>query len=148
MPRKNARDIAMGHHIGILGGGAWGTALAQAARRAGCGVTLWAYEFETVAEINDHHTNRVYLPGVTIDAAIRATAKAEEVARADIILLVTPARHVRIVAEEIAPRLAPGQPVVVCTKGLEEDTGNLMSEVVGSALPGAAVAVLLSLIHI
>lgn len=134
--------MAAAQNIGILGGGAWGTALAQTVRRAGRDVTLWAYEFETVAEINDHHTNRVYLPGVTIDPAVKATARAQDLAKADILLLVAPAQFVRMVAQEIAPHLAPGTPVVVCTKGFEEDTGKLMSEVVRSVLPTAAVAVL------
>ena len=70
--------------VGILGGGAWGTALAQSARRAGRDVTLWAHEVETVSEINSHHANRVYLPGVALDPAIKATAKAKEAADADL----------------------------------------------------------------
>jgi glycerol-3-phosphate dehydrogenase (NAD(P)+) len=129
-------------HVGILGGGAWGTALAQSARRSGRDVTLWAYEFETVSEINAHHTNRVYLPGVTIDPAIRATAKAKDLAGADLLLLVAPSQFVRMVAQEISPDFDSGKPVVICTKGFEEDSGSFMSEVVASVLPNAKVAVL------
>ncbi len=76
--------------VGILGGGAWGTALAQSVRRAGRDVLLWAYEFETVSEINSQHANRVYLPGVALDPAIRATARAKDLAGTDLILLVAP----------------------------------------------------------
>jgi glycerol-3-phosphate dehydrogenase (NAD(P)+) len=129
-------------HVGILGGGAWGTALAQSARRAGRDVTLWAYEFETVSELNSHHTNRVYLPGVSIDTAIKATAKAKDLAGTDVLLLVAPSQFVRMVAQEIAPHFSAGKPVVICTKGFEEDTGNLMTEVVRSVLPKAELAVL------
>jgi glycerol-3-phosphate dehydrogenase (NAD(P)+) len=128
--------------VGILGGGAWGTALAQSLRKAGRSVTLWAYEFETVSEINSHHTNRVYLPGVVLDPAIKATAKAKDLADADVLLLVAPSQFVRMAASEVAPHFAAGKPVVICTKGFEEDTGDLMSEVVGSVLPEAKLAVL------
>jgi len=106
--------------VGILGGGAWGTALAQSARRAGRDITLWAYEFETVSEINSHLTNRVYLPGVALDPAIKATAKAKVVADADLILLVVPSQFLRAVAKEIAPHFEAGKPVVICAKGFEE----------------------------
>jgi glycerol-3-phosphate dehydrogenase (NAD(P)+) len=128
--------------VGILGGGAWGTALAQTMHRAGRDVILWAYEFETVYEINAHHTNRVYLPSVTLDPAIKATAKAGDLAGADVLLLVAPSQFVRMVAAEVAPHSGSGKPVVICTKGFEEDTGGLMSEVVGQVLPQAQLAVL------
>jgi glycerol-3-phosphate dehydrogenase (NAD(P)+) len=128
--------------VGILGGGAWGTALAQAMHRAGRDVILWAYEFETVDEINAHHTNRVYLPGVVLDPSIKATAKAGGLAGADVLLLVAPSQFVRTVGQEIAPYCAAGKPVVICTKGFEEDTGGLMSEVAGKVLPEAQLGVL------
>ena len=128
--------------VSVLGGGAWGTALAQSLRRAGRDVTLWAYEFETVDEINAHHTNRVYLPGVTLDPGIKATTKTADSAQADALLLVAPSKFIRAAARELAPYLAPGTPVVICTKGFEEDTGALMSEAVGQELPQARLAVL------
>jgi glycerol-3-phosphate dehydrogenase (NAD(P)+) len=128
--------------VGILGGGAWGTALAQTMHRAGLDVILWAYEFETVDEINAHHTNRVYLPGVVLDPAIKATAKAGDLSGADVLLLVAPSQFVRAVAREIVPHSVAGKPVVICTKGFEEDTGGLMTEVVGEVLPEAQLAVL------
>ncbi len=128
--------------VGILGGGAWGTALAQSARRAGRDVTLWAYEFETVSEINSHHANRVYLPGVALDPAIKATAKAKDFADADLILFVVPSQFLRAVANELAPHVGAGKPVVICAKGFEENTGEFMSEVVKEVLSQAEVAVL------
>ncbi len=128
--------------VGVLGGGAWGTALAQSARRAGRDVMLWAHEAETVSEINARHTNSVYLPGVALDPAIKATTDAIELAAADLLLLVVPSQFLRSVAREIAPHFAAGTPVVICAKGVEESSGELMSEVVKEVLPGAEIAVL------
>ncbi len=127
--------------IGIAGAGAWGTALAVAARRAGRDVTLWAYERETVEEINHEHANHIYLPGVTLDRAIRATAKVPEVAAADLILMVVPSQFFRSVAMEFAPHIG-GKPVIICTKGLEEETGKLMSDILAEEMPGAVPGVL------
>lgn len=128
--------------IGVLGGGAWGTALAQSARRAGRDVMLWAYEGETVSEINARHTNSVYLPGVALDPAIKATANAKELAAADLLLLVVPSQFLRSVVREIAPHFEARKPVVICAKGVEENTDALMSGVVKEVLPEADVAVL------
>lgn len=128
--------------IGIVGGGAWGTALAQSAATAGRKPVLWAYEYETISDINDHHQNRTYLPGVTLDRAVRATGKLREVAAADALLMVAPAQHVRSVAAELAPHVPQGRPVVICAKGIEQQTGQLMADVLAEALPQAAVAVL------
>ncbi|MGO8952821.1 MAG: NAD(P)H-dependent glycerol-3-phosphate dehydrogenase [Rhodomicrobium sp.] len=138
-PAPAHRDF---RRVGILGGGAWGTALAQTMRHAGHDVILWAYEFETVDEINSHHNNRVYLPGVALDPAIKATAKAKDLAGTDVLLLVAPSQFVRMAALEIAPHFDAGKPVVICTKGFEEDTSHLMSEVVSQVLPQAKLAVL------
>ena len=128
--------------VGILGAGAWGTALAQSVRRAGRDVTLWAYEAETAAGINAHHTNQVYLPGVALDPATRATVNARDIARTDLILLVVPSQFLRAIAKEIAPHVEAGKPVVICAKGFEEDSGAFMSGIVKEVLPGAQVAVL------
>jgi glycerol-3-phosphate dehydrogenase (NAD(P)+) len=128
--------------IGILGGGAWGTALAQTMRRAGRDVTLWAYEFETVSEINAHHTNRVYLPGAVLDPAIKATAKAQDLAGSDAFLLVAPSQYMRMAVQEIVPHFSGTKPVVICTKGFEENTGEFMTAVVKEILPEARLAVL------
>lgn len=128
--------------IGIVGGGAWGTALAQVARRSGHEVLVWAYEPETIAAINEAHENRIYLPGVQLDAGVRATAELSDIAHQDMVLMVAPAQFVRAAAAELAPHLPAGRPVVICAKGIEQGTGKLMSQVLAEALPQARLAVL------
>jgi glycerol-3-phosphate dehydrogenase (NAD(P)+) len=129
-------------HIGIVGGGAWGTALATAVRRAGCAATLWAREAEVVAAVNGRHENTDFLPGIALDPEIRATAELGEAADADAVLLVAPAQHTREMTRDLAATLEPGTPLVICTKGIEGESGALMSEVVAETLPGAPLAVL------
>lgn len=129
--------------IGILGGGAWGTALALTARRAGRSVTLWAHEAEVVAAINRDHDNPRFLPGIPLDPGIRATAELGEIAvSADALLLVAPAQHLRALAVTLRHHLPAGLPVVICSKGIEEKSGALLSEVIAVALPEAPLAVL------
>jgi glycerol-3-phosphate dehydrogenase (NAD(P)+) len=128
--------------IGIIGAGAWGTALAAAARRAGREVCLWAYEPEVATAINRTHENALYLPGVALDAAIRATSELAEAAAADALLLAMPAQRVRGLCAALAPSLGHRPPVVICAKGIEQKSGALMTEVVADALPGLPFAVL------
>jgi glycerol-3-phosphate dehydrogenase (NAD(P)+) len=128
--------------VGIVGGGAWGTALAVSARRAGRDVILWAYEPETVAEINTTHRNALYLPGVALDPAIKATAKVSQVAACDVLLMVTPAQELRAVGGELQPHMRPDQPLVIGAKGIEQSTGQLLSQVVAEVLPQVRTAVL------
>ena len=128
--------------VGIVGGGAWGTALAQTARLAGREVLLWALEADVVAEINSRHANTPFLPGVPLDPALRATVTLAEVAVCDAVLMVVPAQHVRTIAGQLTPYLSRGKPVVMCAKGLEQSTGKLMGEVMAEALPAATQAVL------
>jgi glycerol-3-phosphate dehydrogenase (NAD(P)+) len=128
--------------VGIIGGGAWGTALAQTMRTAGREALLWAREAEVVNGINAAHTNELFLPGVALDPGLVATGDLAELARADALLMVAPAQHVRAVSREIAPHLARGKPLVLCAKGLEQATGKLLGEVVAEALPQATLAVL------
>jgi glycerol-3-phosphate dehydrogenase (NAD(P)+) len=127
---------------GIIGAGAWGTALAVTSRRAGRDVLIWAYEPETLAGINQNHRNETYLPGVKLDRAIEATARLNEVASCDLLLMATPAQHVRKIAGEIAPYLKPEQPLVLCSKGIEQTTGKLISQVVEEVVPKPQIAVL------
>ena len=128
--------------VGIVGAGAWGTALAVTSRRAGRDVLIWAYEPETLAGINQNHRNETYLPGVKLDRAIEATARLNEVANCDLLLMATPAQHVRKIAGEIAPYLKPEQPLVLCSKGIEQTTGKLISQVVEEVVPRPQIAVL------
>jgi glycerol-3-phosphate dehydrogenase (NAD(P)+) len=128
--------------IGVIGGGAWGTALAVTARRAGRDVVLWAREAEVVAAINERHENPLFLPGVAIDAAVTATDDLAAAVAADAVLLVVPAQHLRASVGAVAPSLRPATPVVICAKGVEETSGALMSEIVAAALPDAGLAIL------
>jgi glycerol-3-phosphate dehydrogenase (NAD(P)+) len=128
--------------VGVVGGGAWGTALAQTLRLAGRDVVLWARETDTVEEINARHVNTLFLPGVGLDPKLRATTKLADIAAQDVVLMVAPAQHVRAVSTELAPRLRPGQPFVVCAKGIERETGKLMGEVVAEVVPNATRAAL------
>lgn len=128
--------------IGVIGGGAWGTALAQTLAAAGRDVVLWAREEETVADINTRHVNRAFLPGVALDNRLRATTTLKDVAATDAILLVAPAQHVRSVTKELAVSAGPGHPLVVCAKGIEQATGKLMGEILAETVPDMALAVL------
>lgn len=128
--------------IGIVGAGAWGTALAQVARQSGRAALIWAYEPETAAAINEAHENPRYLPGLRLDPAIRATRSLADVAACDALLMVAPAQHVRTVAAQLRPHLPAGRPVVLCAKGIEQASGLLLSEVLADVLPQATAAVL------
>lgn len=128
--------------VGIIGGGAWGTALALVAGRAGRRPLLWAREAEVVQSINGSRANPIFLPGLALDPAFRATGDLAEAARCDTLLLAAPAQHLRDVARAMAAHLKPGAPVVICAKGIEEGSGALLSEVVAATLPGAPSAAL------
>ena len=128
--------------IGVIGGGAWGTALAMLARRNGAEVCVWAREAEVVEAINREHRNPLFLPGVELDPAIRASAEVGEAARADAVLLAVPAQHTRAVSEVLAPSLGAGVPAVLCAKGFEQTSGRLMSEIAAETMPEAVLAVL------
>jgi glycerol-3-phosphate dehydrogenase (NAD(P)+) len=128
--------------VGVVGGGAWGTALAQTVCRAGRQTLIWAREPEVVAEIAEQHSNAAFLPGVALDPALGASADLGQVARCEVVLMVAPAQHVRTVGAALAPHLRPGTPVVVCAKGLEQATGKLLADVLAEALPQAAPAIL------
>ncbi|HEY4344842.1 MAG TPA: NAD(P)H-dependent glycerol-3-phosphate dehydrogenase [Parvibaculum sp.] len=133
-------------HIGVIGGGAWGTALAQVCARAGAGksrrVTLWARENEVVEAVNTRHENAAFLPGITLDPAICATNELGDLAHADVLLMVTPAQHMRAVCASLVPALKSGTPVLLCAKGVEQGTHKLLTDVLGEALPAAIPAVL------
>src|SRR5208282_6017378 len=105
-------------NFGIIGGGAWGTALAQVLRRAGREVVLWARETEVVDAINRARENPLFLPGIKLEAGITATGSlADAAAAADAILLVPPAQHLRAISRDLAPFLAKNTPIVICAKG-------------------------------
>ena len=127
--------------IGIIGAGAWGTALALIVHRANHRAILWAHETDTVAAIRERRENP-FLPGVTLDPAITATNDMKEAAAVDAILLVPPAQHLRAVAAALAPHVKNDPPVVICAKGIESKTGALMSEALAASIPRARAGVL------
>lgn len=130
-------------HIGILGGGAWGTALAQVARRGGREVRLWCRSRETAAAIDSRCENPRYLPGQRLEPGIAAGTELAEVAGwAEALLLVVPAQTLRATAGALRPLLTKPTPLVICCKGLERGSGLLPSEVLAEALPGHPLAVL------
>lgn len=128
--------------IGIVGGGAWGTALAQVACRAGRRATLWAREPEVVAEINADHRNTPFLPGIALDPGIEAVPTLEALADSDVVLMVTPAQVLRSLGEHLSRVIRPAAPVLVCAKGIEAGSGLLMSEVAVHAMPDHTLGVL------
>lgn len=139
---RGTGDNVKFERIGVAGGGAWGTALAQAACIAGRDVTLWARDLATVMGINQWHGNPTYLQGVMLDPALQATDDLALVAECDGLLLAVPAQHIRTLAERLRPHVRENQPVIVCAKGVEKDTGLLMGEVVAEVLPAVCVATL------
>jgi glycerol-3-phosphate dehydrogenase (NAD(P)+) len=128
--------------IAVVGGGAWGTALAQTLRLAGRDVILWARSEAVVSEITRLHTNTLYLPNVILDCGLRATSDLSLVANAEVILLVTPAQEARRIGGLLAPHVMPGTPIVVCSKGLEQASGQTLVQVLSDVLPRARTAVL------
>ena len=128
--------------IGVIGAGAWGTALALAVRRAGNETVLYAREPEIVTAIQDIHENPVFLPGVPINSEIHATGDLGRAAKADILLLVAPAQHLRATCQALAPHTKPATPLIICAKGIEEKSSALMSEILAETLPDMPCAVL------
>ncbi|HXG80625.1 MAG TPA: NAD(P)H-dependent glycerol-3-phosphate dehydrogenase [Sphingomicrobium sp.] len=125
--------------LAVVGGGAWGTALAQVAATGGRETLLWALEDDVVTAINESHENPVYLKGLKLDPAIRATGNFGELAQADAWLVVTPAQHMRSVLERAS---TAGKPLILCSKGIEERTGKLLHDVAHEVCPESPVAVL------
>lgn len=125
--------------VGVIGGGAWGTALAEIAAEAGWPTLLWARESEVVDQINRDHRNGVFLPGIGLNDRLRATAEIAALGACTVLIVATPAQHMRAVLGALP---AVAVPLVLCAKGIEAETFMLMSEVAAAVQPGAPVAVL------
>ena len=130
---------AQGERIGIIGAGAWGTALAQALAAETTPVTLWARETALVAEINTDHRNSLFLPGAALSPHIHATADLADFAGLSLLLAVTPAQHLARVLAQLPDHAGD---LVLCAKGIEAATGRLMADVAAQAAPQATIAVL------
>jgi len=129
--------------LAIIGAGAWGTALALVARRAGSDVAIWARGAEIAEAIRDRHENPVYLPGIALDSAVAAaTDPVMAVAGADAALVVVPAQFVRETLEGIGSALPPALPLLLCAKGIETDSLKTMAELVTELRPQTPLAVL------
>lgn len=129
-------------HAGVIGGGAWGTALAQVCARAGLQVTLQARETEVVEAVNGAHENPIFLPGVMLDQAIRATTEMADLGACDLVLAVAPAQHLRSALTLLSPHAGRGLPVLLCSKGVEQGSLKLMTQVLEETIPQACPAVL------
>jgi glycerol-3-phosphate dehydrogenase (NAD(P)+) len=128
-------------HIGIVGAGAWGTALGAAAARAGRRVTLWAREEDVVASVNSVQENIRFLPGISLEGAITASGDGAALEGCDLILLAMPAQNLRTVTANFAPYFK-NAPLVICAKGVELESGALMSEVAHEVVGDRPLAIL------
>jgi glycerol-3-phosphate dehydrogenase (NAD(P)+) len=127
--------------ISVLGGGAWGTALALTCARAGRDVTLWEFDAANAEYLAAKRESR-YLPGVKLDDSIKVTRALPEAARVDAILLVVPAQAVRATIKSLAQTMSEGTPVIACAKGIEAGTHKFMSDIIGECAPKAVPAIL------
>lgn len=128
--------------VGVIGGGAWGSALAQVCVRAGREVILWAREGDVVESINTRHENGLFLPGIRLESSLRATDQLSDLIGSDLVLAVSPAQHMRATLQAFAAYVQPGLPVLLCSKGVEQGSLKLMTQVLSETLPEAAPAVL------
>jgi glycerol-3-phosphate dehydrogenase (NAD(P)+) len=128
--------------VAVIGGGAWGTALANAAAAAGHAVTLYMRDAEAAAEVQAARINARHLPGLAISDAVTVTAERKALAGAGMVLLVVPAQAVRAALHDLAEALPQSAPIVVCAKGIERSTGLFLSDVVAAMRPAAPIAIL------
>ena len=128
-------------NLGVIGAGAWGTALAQVAARAGRSTLLWAREPEAAEAIRTRRENTLFLPGVILDPGVAVTTDLADLAACDLVLAVAPAQHLRATLSALGSQ-APAAPLVLCAKGIEQGSLKLMTEVAAEILPHATLAVL------
>ncbi len=127
---------------GVIGAGAWGTALAQVAARAGLDVLLQAREPEVVESVRERRVNEAFLPGVVLEDRVQVTADLADLGACDVILAVPPAQFMRSTLQAFAPHHRPDAPIVLCSKGIERGSLKLMTDVLSETLPEAPQAVL------
>jgi glycerol-3-phosphate dehydrogenase (NAD(P)+) len=127
--------------IAVLGGGAWGTALALTCARAGRQVLLWEYEQRNAETLEKNRESR-FLPGVRVDESIKITRDLEETAGGDAILIVVPAQAVRSVVSCLTSSIKKNMPLIACAKGIEHGTHKFMTEIIVECAPNALPAIL------
>jgi len=127
--------------IAVIGAGAWGTALADVAARAGREVTLYARDADVAEQIATSRSNPK-LPSLRLAAAIGVTSDLAQVARSDMLLIATPAQNLRQAMAALAPHLAAAKPVIACAKGIEHGSHKFMTEIIAETAPGAYPAIL------
>lgn len=128
--------------FGVIGAGAWGTALGITLRRAGRSVVLWDHDRSHISEMARTRQNTRHLPGITLDPEIVLTQDLGGAVATDVLVLVIPAQFLSVVCQSIAPVIKPGTPVLIAAKGIEMSTGRLMSEILADVLPQAVPAIL------
>ena len=127
--------------IAVLGGGAWGTALALTCARAGRQVILWEYEQRNAETLEKNRESR-FLPGVRVDESIKITRDLKETAGGDAILIVVPAQAVRSVVSCLTSSIKKNMPLIACAKGIEHGTHKFMTEIIAECAPNALPAIL------
>jgi glycerol-3-phosphate dehydrogenase (NAD(P)+) len=127
--------------IAVLGGGAWGTALALTCARAGRDVTLWEFDAGNAEHLATRRESR-FLPGVRLEDNIKVTRALAEASRSDAILLVVPAQAMRSVIKSLAQTMAAGSPLIACAKGIEHGSHKFMTEIIAECAPNATPAIL------
>jgi glycerol-3-phosphate dehydrogenase (NAD(P)+) len=132
--------VSSGNRIAIIGGGAWGTALAITAARAGNSCSLWMRDENVVAEMNEEKSNARYLPGVVLNEGVTATGDIiEALDEAALVIVATPAQTTAEIADALSEVIRPGTVVLCAAKGIDRRTGLLPAETFGDALPGCPI---------
>lgn len=128
--------------VAVIGGGAWGTALASLVAAKGVDTLIWALEPETAHAINERRVNERYLPGVRLPEGLQATAEIAAAAGREAYLFVAPAQHARSVLTSVRPMAPKGAPLLLCSKGIERGSGLMLTEVLAAVWPEASPGVL------
>lgn len=128
--------------VGVIGSGAWGTALAQTFARNGLPVTLWSRNKDVIADINQNRTNTEYLKEISLHDNIVATDELKKTVHQDVIIVVVPTQHVATILEQAAPFISSKTPILIASKGIEISTGRLLSHIASGILPENPVGII------